>query len=357
LDVRASHIYIALSISTIVAFTACAQAPADDAKGVGATTAGHLFTRSYVTMGSPLSVSIWTTDDRTAEQASDALFKEFERLDNALSVWKPDSDVVKINAAAGNRAVPVGPDAIQAIEAARQISDLTDGKFDVTFGALADVWKFDQDKDNRVPTDVEIKARLPLINYRDVVVDEEKRTVALARKGMRLHLGGIGKGYAVDHGATILRAAGLSNFMIQFGGDLYVAGYRDGKPWRLGIRDPRGSPDSIFAELDLSDATFSTSGDYERFFIKDGKRYSHIIDPDTGQPARGCRSVTIVSNSATLADGLSTGVYLLGPEKGMALIERLSDVEGVIVSASNEVMVSSGLKGKVLMVGKPTDGT
>jgi thiamine biosynthesis lipoprotein len=143
--------------------------------------------------------------------------------------------------------------------------------------------------------------------------------------------------------------------MIQFGGDLYVAGYRDGKPWRVGIRDPRGAPDDSIAALDLSDATFSTSGDYERFFIKDGVRYAHIIDPDTGQPARACRSVTIVSNNATTADGLSTGVFLLGPEKGLALIERLPDVEGVIVSADNDVLVSSGLQGKLLTIAKPSE--
>jgi FAD:protein FMN transferase len=336
-----------------------ASAGASDASATssapGSGTA-RMVERSFVTMGSPLKLTAWTNDEPTAVQAFEALFKEFERLDAALSIWKPGSDVVRINAAAGNRAVPVGADVLNVLAAARRVSEWTDGKFDVSFGALSDVWKFDQDKDNRIPTEAEIRARLPLINYRDINVDERAGTVALARPGMRIHLGGIGKGYAVDHGTAILRAAGVTSFMIQFGGDLYVAGFQNGRPWRLGIRDPRGPADRSFAELDLSDATFSTSGDYERFFIKDGRRYAHIIDPGTGQPARGCRSVTIVSNNATLADGLSTGVFLLGPDKGMALIERLPDVEGVIVSASNEVLVSSGLKQKILMVGKPTAG-
>jgi thiamine biosynthesis lipoprotein len=160
----------------------------------------------------------------------------------------------------------------------------------------------------------------------------------------------------MDRGIAILRSHGLRNFLIQAGGDMYVAGLKDHKPWRLGIQDPRGPADHPFAELDLSDGTFSTSGDYERFFIRNGRRYHHILDPATGEPSRGCRSVTIVANRAVLADGLSTGVFLLGPEAGMALIERLPDVEGVIVSDRNEVLISSGLKSRLRIVAPPTDG-
>jgi thiamine biosynthesis lipoprotein len=143
--------------------------------------------------------------------------------------------------------------------------------------------------------------------------------------------------------------------MIQAGGDMYVGGRRGDRPWRLGIQDPRGPRDASFATVELSDATFSTSGDYERFFLRDGRRYHHIIDPSTGEPARGCRSVTIVAPSATLADGLSTGVFLLGPVDGMALIERLPGVAGVIVSATNEVLVSKGLKDRFKLIAPPTD--
>ena len=164
---------------------------------------------------------------------------------------------------------------------------------------------------------------------------------------MRVHLGGIGKGYAVDRAVAMLRSRGLQDFMIQAGGDLYVAGLKDGRPWRLGIRDPRGPADRSFAQLDLSDGTFSTSGDYERFFMKDGRRYHHILDlrrRRTG--ARLCRSVTLVTDRAVLADALAKGVFILGPEAGMALIEKLPGVEGVIVSAANDVLVSSGLEGE-----------
>jgi thiamine biosynthesis lipoprotein len=194
-----------------------------------------------------------------------------------------------------------------------------------------------------------------LIDYRAIQIDDAAGTVYLARKGMSIHLGGIGKGYAIDRGAAVLRRHGLRDFMIHSGGDLYVAGLKDGRPWRLAIQDPRGPANQAFAEIDLSDGTFSTSGDYERFFIKDGQRYHHILDPATAAPARGTRSVTIVANSATVADGLSTGVFIMGPERGMALVERLPDVEAVIVSDRNDVLISSGLRGKIQMLGPPTD--
>jgi thiamine biosynthesis lipoprotein len=172
---------------------------------------------------------------------------------------------------------------------------------------------------------------------------------------MRVNLGGIGKGYAVDRAVAILRRSGLRDFMIQAGGDMYVAGRKGDRPWRLGIRDPRGPADRIFASLDLTDGTFSTSGDYERFFMKDGRRYHHIIDLASGQPARLSRSVTLVTDRAVIADALAKGVFILGPDAGMALIERTPGVQGVIVGANNEVVISSGLKHTLILLAPPTD--
>jgi thiamine biosynthesis lipoprotein len=307
-------------------------------------------------MGSELRLSAWTSDEPAALAAFDEVFGEFDRLESLMSVWRDGSDVQRLNAAAGIRAVPVSPEMREVLGLARQIGDWTGGKFDITFGALADIWKFDQDQDNRIPTAAEIQQRVPLVDYRAVEIDEHAGTAFITRKGMRVHLGGIGKGYAVDRGAAIFRRRGIGEFMIQAGGDLYVAGRRGDRPWRVAIRDPRGPADTIFAALDLTDGTFSTSGDYERFFIKDGRRYHHIIDPDLGAPAMGCRSVTIVADKAVVADALSTGVFVLGPAAGMALVERLPQVEGVIVSAANEVLISSGLKGRLVLIAPPTDG-
>jgi FAD:protein FMN transferase len=312
--------------------------------------------RAHRTMGSEVRVTVWTADTAAADTSIGAVFAEFDRLDALLSVWRPGSDVLRINAAAGRAAVPVSPDTRAVLRTAQQVSEWTAGKFDVTFGALADVWRFDHDQDNRVPTPAEITARVALVDYRAVVIDEAAGTVFLSRAGMRLHLGGVGKGYAVDRAVAILRARGFQDFMVQAGGDLFVSGQAGGRPWRLGINDPRGAPDDPFATVELRDRTLSTSGDYERFFIANGARYHHLLDPDVGAPARGCRSVTIVAGTATLADALSTGVFILGADVGMALVERLPDVDAVIVTADNEVLISSGLRGQVRVERPPTPG-
>jgi len=318
--------------------------------------APHIVARSGLAMGSALTLMAWAADEDATNRAFDRAFAEFERLDQLLSVWKESSDVVRLNAAAGEHPVAVSREMIDTLVVARQISEWTSGKFDVTFGVLSDVWRFDHDQDDRVPTAAAVAARLRLIDYRQLLVDETAGTAFLKRKGMRAHLGGIGKGYAVDRAAGLLRGAGLKDFSIQAGGDLYVAGRRGDRAWRLGIADPRAPDGAVFARLELTDSTLSTSGDYERFFIKDGVRYHHILDPTTGQPSRLTRSATIVSKRAVLADGLSTGVFLLGPEQGMALIERLPDVEGVIVGADSKVHVSSGLLNRVEILHPPGGG-
>ena len=315
----------------------------------------RLVERARVSMGSELRLTAWTADEAAAALAFDAVFQEFDRLERLMSVWIDGSDIVRLNAAAGEHPVPVSPEVREVLLIARQVSDWTGGKFDVTFGALSDLWKFDHDQDNSVPDRAEVLRRLPLVDYRALDVDEREGTAFLKRKGMRAHLGGIGKGYAVYRAVAILRGRGFVDFMIQAGGDLYVAGHRGERPWRLGIRDPRGPVDRSFATLDLSDGTFSTSGDYERFFMKDGRRYHHILDLAVGEPARGCRSVTLVTDRAVIADALAKGVFILGPSAGMALIERLPHVEGVIVSARNEVLVSPGLRDRLVLLAAPTD--
>jgi len=300
-------------------------------------------TETRMAMGSELRLTAWTTDEAAARAAFKEVFDEFDRLENLMSVWREGSDVLRLNAAAGGDPVAVSPEVIDVLTLARQIGEWTGGKFDVSFGALSGLWRFDHDQDNRVPDADAVRARLPLVAYEHVELYARAGTARLARPGMSVHLGGIGKGYAVDRGAARLRAHGLTDFLIQSGGDLYVGGRPEGRPWRLGIQDPRGPANQSFAVLELSDGTLSTSGDYERFFFHEGRRYHHILDPDRGEPATASRSATIVSNQAVLADALSTGVFILGPERGMALIERLPDVEGIIVGADNEVLVSSGL--------------
>jgi FAD:protein FMN transferase len=314
----------------------------------------RLIERSRVSMGSQLKLSAWTTDEARAVEAFDHVFREFDRLEDLLSVWKDESDVVRMNKSAGIAPVKVSRETLAVLAIAQQASELTRGKFDITFGALSDIWRFDHDQDNVIPDRSLIEARLKRIDYRAVQIDTTTGTAFIDRPGTRVHLGGIGKGYAIDRAIALLKDRGFKDFLIQSGGDLYAAGTSGGQPWTLAIADPRGAHDP-FATVQISDGTFSTSGDYERFFMKDGKRYHHLIDPDFGEPAMGCRSVTIVTNRAVMADVLSTGVFLMGPHEGMKLIEQLPDVEGVIVTADNDVLISSGLRGRVRLLRSPTD--
>ncbi len=310
--------------------------------------------RSHVTMGSQAAITAYTDDEPAALSAFEEAFAEFDRLDALMTVWREDSDVSKVNAAAGRAAIPVGPEVYDAVSKALEMSKMCDGKFDITFGALSGLWKFDQDQDDSIPSDADIAARLPLIGYEMVEIDPAAHTVKLEKPGMKIHLGGIGKGFAVDRAVAILKSHGLHDFMVQAGGDLYVAGKKGDRAWRVGIRDPRGPRSSYFAAAEVADATFSTSGDYERFFIKDGKRYHHIIDPDLGRPAMASRSVTIMAPSATLAEGLSKCVFIMGPEKGLALVESVPQVGAVIVDADNQVHVSKRLAGKIRIEHPPT---
>ena len=173
---------------------------------------------------------------------------------------------------------------------------------------------------------------------------------------MRLGLGGIAKGYAVDRCAAVLRGEGLVDFMVQAGGDLYVAGSKGPTNWMVGVRDPRGGPRDIIARMQIKDHAFSTAGDYERAFVLDGKRYHHIIDPATGYPATASREVTIFAPTAFLADALDDAVFILGPKKGMALVDSFPDCSTVIVDAKNQVWTSKALEGKLQRTGPPTDG-
>jgi thiamine biosynthesis lipoprotein len=327
--------------------------------GCGGTSrpkaAPSLVERSRVSMGTEVHISAWTADEAATLTAFDEAFNEFDRLDALMSTWKDGSDILRLNDAAGKSAVVVSAEVREVLHASQEVSEWTGGKFDVTFAALSGLWKFDHDIDGHVPDRSQIAPRLSLIDYRALQIDDRTGTASLSRAGMRVNLGGIGKGYAVDRAVAILRDAGLSDFMIQSGGDLFVAGRRGDRPWRVGIQDPRGAPDTLFAALELTDAAFSTSGDYERFFMRDGHRYHHILDPDTGEPAARSRSVSIMAKSATVSDGLSTGVFILGGDAGMALIEKLPDVEGVIVTAENQVLVSSGLKGRLAVLKSPSD--
>ncbi len=345
---------VALAALLILAACKSKSAEAPGPKAAEPADDREIVYRSHRAMGTQLTITAYTAEPERAVKAMEAAFAEFNRLETLLSVWRPKSDVSRINHAAGKEAVEVSPETLEVVERGLELAEKTDGKFDITFGALAGLWKFDHDQDDQIPSDEDIQARVPLVGYERVLVDHDQRTVKLADAGMRMHLGGIGKGYAVDRAVRMLRAAGLEDFMVQAGGDMYCAGKKGDRPWRVGVRDPRKERSEFFAFAEVTDQTFSTSGDYERFFIKDGKRYHHILDPDLGRPARGTRSVTVMADDAMTADVLSTAVFILGADRGLAVVESIDGAGAIVVDEDNEVHVSKRLEGRLKVIRPPT---
>jgi FAD:protein FMN transferase len=310
-------------------------------------------------MGTHLAMTAYTTptiDAAHVRSAFDAAAAEIRRIEAVMTTWRPDSELSKINDAAGVAPVAVGKETFDVIATSVHTSEISEGTFDITFESLHGLWKFDQDLDPHPPTDAQIKAKLPLLSYHHIHLDEGKRTVFLDTKGVRISLGGIAKGYAVDQAAKVLEGVGLTAFFVQAGGDLYTRGKKpDGSDWQAGVRDPRGPEGSFFAMLGVSDHAFSTAGDYERSYFANGKRYHHIIDPRTGYPATASRSVTIWAKTALEADALDDAVFILGPEKGLALVESQEGVGAVIVDSHDKVWVSKRIEDKVQIVRQPTD--
>ncbi|WP_437607935.1 FAD:protein FMN transferase [Sorangium sp. So ce834] len=312
-------------------------------------------------MGTNLLLAAYASaamDEAAIRARLEKAIAEIRRLEGLMTTWRPDSELSRVNAAAGKSAAPVSPESLDVIEKSLWISERSGGVFDVTFEAMHGLWKFDEDIDDNVPRRDDVERARALIDYKQIRIDRAQRTVMLAKPGMRMSLGGIAKGYAVDAAARVLRGEGLTSFFVQAGGDLYIAGKKpDGSRWRAGVRDPRGKgPNDYFAMIEVEDRAFSTAGDYERSFIKEGRRYHHIIDPRTGFPATESRSVTIWARDALTADAVDDAVFILGAEKGLELVEAIEDCGAVIVDRNNKVWVSKRLEGKVEVLRPPTDG-
>jgi FAD:protein FMN transferase len=327
-----------------------------------ATAAPGKLTYSDKAMGTNVSVWFWTDKEADAAKAAEAMFKEIKRLDLEMTTWKregvPAGDIVKINDAAGDKPVVVSDETVAVIDRALDVSKRSAGIFDITVQAFHGLWKFDEDMDQSLPDQADVKKRLALVNWKDVIVDHKKKTVFLKKKGQAITLGGIAKGYAVDKCVALLKERGFTDFMVQAGGDMYVAGSKGADPWVVGIRDPRGPKDSMFAISPIKDHSFSTSGDYERGFVKDGVRYHHILDPRTGQPAHASRSVTIRAKDAFTADAWSKVMFIYGVDKGLQLIKdnKLDDFEVVWVDDKNVVHTTAGIDKDLKRLTDPTAG-
>jgi FAD:protein FMN transferase len=298
------------------------------------------YEREEAIMGTRVAVQLWSEDPARAVDAIDAVMAEMHRTDELMSTYKPQSQLSQVNAHAYERPVQVDADIIDVVMKSLEYSRLSDGAFDVTYASVGYLYDY---RAHQRPTESQIQAALPGVDYRQLEVDPEARTIRFLKPGMRIDLGGIAKGWAVDRSIEILRQAGIEHAMVNAGGDTALLGDRLGKPWVVGIRDPRREG-AVVARIPLQDEAISTSGDYERYFEEDGKRYHHILVPGTGKPADKVRSVTVIGPNATRTDGLTKTVFILGVERGMAFIRGLGDVEAVIVDRDGQTYYSAGLE-------------
>ncbi|MCG6934490.1 MAG: FAD:protein FMN transferase [Proteobacteria bacterium] len=300
-------------------------------------------------MGTRIAVEFWVVKGMDARQCGDAVMAEMRRIDAEMSPYREDSELSLVNREAASHPVRISPELFNLIQRAQRVSDLSGGAFDITFASVGYLYDYRQ---HAKPTDQEISQRLGKINYRLIRLDSESSAISFAKQGVRIDLGGIAKGYAVDNGIRILQDCGVKSGLVTAGGDSRILGDRHGRPWVIGIRDPR-KKGSVVVALPLSNTAVSTSGDYERFFIENGERYHHILSPATGKSAHATRSVTVLGPDATTTDALSTTVFVLGPERGIRLIDSLAGIDAVVIDARGKMHYSSGLMPPASRRGKP----
>ncbi len=291
-------------------------------------------------MGTRIVVELYHDDPAVARRGVNAVLKEMRRIDTTMSPFIASSELSRVNREAAQHPVRVSEELFELLQRARRVSDLTGGAFDVTFASVG--YLYDYRKGVR-PDDEQRSAATTLINYHQLKLDPAQRTVQFGQPGMRIDLGGIAKGHAVDRCMMLLEQLGIHNALVRAGGDSRVSGDRWGRPWTIGIRDPRDR-EGVVAVIPLIDVAVSTSGDYERFFEQDGVRYHHIINPRTGDSARGLQSVTIIGPDSTTSDALSTSVFVLGLEKGLELVNRLSGIDAIVVDQHGALHYSDDIE-------------
>jgi len=291
-------------------------------------------------MGTTIVVELWHEDSTRGHALTRTVLREMRRIDALMSSYKPESELSRINSNAAITPVPVSDELLSLILRALEYSEQTGGAFDITYASAGQHYDY---REGKHPGEQQLKELLPAINYKHVRINPENSTVAFLHPGVHIDLGGIAKGYAVDRSIEILQQAGVVNALVSAGGDTRVIGKRWDRPWNVGIRDPRNE-DHIVSLIPLENSAISTSGDYERFFEEDGVRYHHILNPGTGKSASGIHSASIIGNTATNTDALSTSVFVLGVTKGLALINALQDTEAVIIDDQGRLHYSIGLE-------------
>lgn len=294
-------------------------------------------------MGNQFEFTVVASDENWANQKMNEGIAEVQRIEKLLTTFGEFSQTNQINAMAGVEAVSVDQEVFDLIERSLRISALTQGAFDITYGSIdKSLWNFDT-KMTSLPDPVTAKSAVRLINFRNVILDKERHSVFLKEKGMRIGFGGIGKGYAADCAKKVMVKGGVSSGIVNAAGDLTVWGTQlNGEAWTVGIADPN-KKEFPFASLKLSNTSIATSGNYEKYVIIDGKKYSHTIDPKTGYPVQGIKSVTILCPHAEIADAMATPVLVMGIKAGLGLINQLKSIACIIVDDSNVIHTSSNV--------------
>ena len=303
------------------------------------TSHAEWFKAERAIMGTAIHVELWHTDKVAAKNNIQYVFDEMQRIDRLMSPYKKESEISLINDQATKHPVKISSELFNLIQQSINMSQLSNGAFDITFASIGHRYDY---RKKQQPSKKEIAENLKSINYKNIQLNKNNQTIFFTRAGTRIDLGGIAKGHAVDNAIKILQQHGIQQAMVSAGGDTRIIGDKKGRPWYVGIRHPRKKNESAVV-LPLSQTAISTSGDYERYFIKDGVRHHHIIKPSTGDSARELRSVSILADRSTTADALSTTVFILGLNKGMKLVASLKNIEAIIIDNNGQMHYSSGL--------------
>lgn len=328
---------IAIAGLALASFASCAE--------VSPSPLPIVVKRTQMHMGTLVAITAVASDKSVGDRAMQAAFDEIKRLEQLLSTWRSDSELSRVNQEAGRRPVPVSRETLELVARSLEMAQLTHGGFNIALGPAIEAWSVIERQ--RIPDERELQGLKPLVDWTRIQVNQEARTIYLLQQGMQIDVGGIGKGYAADRAVEEMKRVGARGGVVALSGDIKTFGVLpDQNRFPVGIRHPR-EEGALIAMIDLNDEAISTAGDYERFFERDGVRYHHILDPQTLQPARACQSVTVIAKEGTTADGLDTGIFVLGPEQGMALVERLPGVEAIIIDQEGKITVSSGLRGRL----------
>jgi thiamine biosynthesis lipoprotein len=304
----------------------------------GAENPKKRFSETRLLMGTTAEVILVSDNEKAARKAINDAFSAMERVDKLMSNFKNDSDIARINKGAGSEAVEVDRDVIEVLKKSIYYSEISDGAFDITIGRAEELYDFGNG--GKLPEEQKFKDAVRGIGYKNIIMNGN--TVHLLKKETKLDLGGIAAGYAVDKGIEAIKRCGINDALINISGDISVIGESENGQWKIGVLHPR-EDDRLKDTLLLKNLSVATSGDYRKYFISGGKRYHHILNPNTGAPTEGVQSVTVIAPLAVDADALSTAVFVLGKKKGMDLIEKLKDVEGIIIDSDGGVAYSSGV--------------